>query len=153
MNTQSLDMLIDLAQKARDNAGQLLAGERLTGQQLDAQLKLLTSYREEYQQGLQQTMGSGIDLNTLRDYQSFLDSLDTAIVQARRSLEQQQEQINASQRHWQQQQRQLSSYNTLSDRKLSQAFQKAQRQEQRQTDERNGNSFARAQLRQAATEQ
>ncbi len=48
MSNHQIDMLTDLARDARDQAGKLLAQERQTEQQTEAQLASLSRYRVEY---------------------------------------------------------------------------------------------------------
>ncbi|MFA5495389.1 MAG: flagellar export protein FliJ [Porticoccaceae bacterium] len=152
MTAQPLDTLITLAREARDNTGQLLAGERRDQQQLATQMDLLNRYRDEYCQRLQQTMGEGIDLATLRDYQQFLCSLDAAIDNARNTMEEQRCRIAKRQQQWQQEQLRLSSYDTLAARRDAMRLREEQRREQRTTDEFTTNAFARKRLGLAAQE-
>ena len=74
MSHQQLDMLTGLARDARDQAGKLLAQERQTEQQTEAQLQSLNRYRVEYAERLQQAMRDGIDPATMYNYQQFLAS-------------------------------------------------------------------------------
>lgn len=130
-----LDTLIGLARDARDQAGQTLAGERQSERQVAGQLESLGRYRLEYAQRLQQAMRDGIDPATMRNYQRFLDSLDDALARARQALAAQQQRVGQSQAQWQQQQRRLSSYDTLAERRAAQQSRKAQRQELRTSDD------------------
>ena len=82
MSHNQLDMLTDLARDARDQAGKLLAQERQTQQQTEAQLQSLNRYRVEYAERLQHAMRDGIDPATMYNYQQFLASLDAALVRA-----------------------------------------------------------------------
>ena len=118
MSHNQLDMLTDLARDARDQAGKLLAQERQTQQQTEAQLQSLNRYRVEYAERLQHAMRDGIDPATMYNYQQFLASLDAALVRARQALTAQQKRVQQSQQHWQQEQRKLSSYDTLASRRL-----------------------------------
>ena len=86
MSHNQLDMLTDLARDARDQAGKLLAQERQTQQQTEAQLQSLNRYRVEYAERLQHAMRDGIDPATMYNYQQFLASLDAALVRARQAL-------------------------------------------------------------------
>ncbi len=110
MSHNQLDMLTDLARDARDQAGKLLAQERQTQQQTEAQLQSLNRYRVEYAERLQHAMRDGIDPATMYNYQQFLASLDAALVRARQALTAQQKRVQQSQQHWQQEQRKLSSW-------------------------------------------
>jgi len=130
-----LDTLIGLARDARDQAGRSLASERQGERQVSGQLESLGRYRLEYAQRLQQAMRDGIDPATMRNYQRFLDSLDDALARARQALDAQQQRVGQQQGQWQQQQRTLSSYDTLASRRSAQQALKTQRQELRRSDD------------------
>ena len=135
MSHNQLDMLTDLARDARDQAGKLLAQERQTQQQTEAQLQSLNRYRAEYAERLQHAMRDGIDPATMYNYQQFLASLDAALVRARQALTAQQKRVQQSQQHWQQEQRKLSSYDTLASRRLLEEHCRQARYEQKATDD------------------
>lgn len=143
-NSSPLDTLIELARGARDQAGQALAQERQSEHQVAGQLESLNQYRLEYAQQLQQAMREGIDPATMRNYQQFLDSLDTALERARQSLEAQQQRVGQRRAQWQQEQRKLSSYDTLASRRQEQQQRREARQELRLSDELVNGRLARA---------
>ncbi|BCA90315.1 MAG: flagellar export protein FliJ [Halomonas sp.] len=135
MSHNQLDMLTDLARDARDQAGKLLAQERQNQQQTEAQLQSLNRYRVEYAERLQHAMRDGIDPATMYNYQQFLASLDAALVRARQALTAQQKRVQQSQQHWQQEQRKLSSYDTLASRRLLEEHRRQARYEQKAADD------------------
>ncbi|MGM1052617.1 MAG: flagellar export protein FliJ [Pseudomonadota bacterium] len=130
-----LDTLIELARSDRDQAGQALASERQNKRQVADQLESLSQYRLEYAQRLQQAMHQGIDPASMRNYQQFLDSLDAALARARDALVSQQQRVDQRQDQWQQEQRKLSSYDTLASRRQADQRRHEARQEQRLSDE------------------
>lgn len=133
--TSPLSMLSDLARDARDQAGQALAGERQSKQQVAAQLESLSRYRLEYAQRLQQAMHEGIDPASMHNYQQFLASLDAALERARKALADQTQRVEKRQQQWQQEQRRLSAYDTLSSRRHAEQQKHEARREQRTSDE------------------
>jgi len=133
--SKALDTLTELARDARDQAGQLLAHERKNETQIKAQQETLMEYRQEYAAQLQKLMLEGVDPVTLHNYRQFLMSLDSSIEKAGQALYQQQGRVNATKEQWQQQQKKLSSYSTLGERRAAQERKKAQRIEQNQTDD------------------
>ncbi|MFB9869461.1 flagellar export protein FliJ [Vreelandella sulfidaeris] len=135
MSTSQLDMLTGLARDARDQAGKVLAQERRTEQQTTAQLQSLLSYRAEYAERLQKAMRDGIDPATMYNYQQFLASLDAALSRARQALAAQQASVQQSQKNWQQEQRKLSSYDTLASRRLLEEHRRSERHEQKTNDD------------------
>ncbi|HEX5678762.1 MAG TPA: flagellar export protein FliJ [Alcanivorax sp.] len=138
-----LDTLIEQSRKARDHAGRSLAEDRRGQVQSAAQLDALRRYRQEYCRRLQDAMSRGIDAATLANYRRFIRSLDDAIDTALQALGQQDEKVAASQHHWQQRQRQLSSYDTLATRRAEQQRHREQRRELRDNDEITNNAMAR----------
>lgn len=144
MNPSSpLDTLIDQSRKARDSAGRALAEEQHCRAQTAAQLETLQQYRGEYRQKLQEAMQRGVGADTLNDYSRFIQSLDGAIARAREALAQQGERLDASRQHWQQRQRQLSSYDTLAERRARGEQQRQAQRERRLNDEMSQNLIAR----------
>ncbi|QFT86636.1 Flagellar FliJ protein [Halomonas sp. THAF12] len=135
MSRTALDNLTELAREARDQAGQKLAGDRRSADQIVAQLESLQRYRAEYAARLQTALRDGIDPASMHNYQRFLASLDDALGRARQALAEQQRRVERSQRHWQQEQRRLSAYDTLAERRADAERQAEQRREQRATDE------------------
>lgn len=133
--TSQLGMLSDLARDARDQAGQLLAGERRNEQQVAAQLESLSRYRLEYAQRLQTAMRDGIDPASMHNYQQFLASLDAALDRARQALADQRQRVQQTQKQWQQEQKRLSAYDTLASRRHAELQRQQDRREQRSSDE------------------
>jgi flagellar FliJ protein len=143
-----LDTLTELAREARDQAGQALANERNNERLAANQLQSLGSYRAEYAQRLQRAMCDGIDPATMANYQQFIAALDDALVRAKQALLAQQQRVLKSQKQWQDEQSRLSSYNTLTARRATQAQIAENRREQRQNDEFVTNREVRRRLQQ-----
>ncbi|MGQ4880146.1 flagellar export protein FliJ [Billgrantia sp. LNSP4103-1] len=133
--SSQLAMLSDLARDARDQAGQLLAGERQNERQVASQLESLNRYRLEYAERLQQAMREGIDPASMHNYQQFLASLDAALQRARQALDAQQHRVQQSQQQWQQKQKRLSAFDTLVSRRDAERQRQEARREQRTSDE------------------
>ncbi|PMR77710.1 flagellar export protein FliJ [Billgrantia endophytica] len=133
--SSQLAMLSDLARDARDQAGQVLAGERQSERQVAAQLESLTRYRLEYAERLQAAMSEGIDPASMHNYQHFLASLDAALERAREALNSQRRRVQQSQQQWQQEQKRLSAYDTLSSRRHAEKQRQDERREQRNSDD------------------
>lgn len=134
--TSSLDLLAELAHKARDGAARTLAQQRQALRQLAGQLKTLQQYQQEYRQSLQNTLhAEGMSPASLANYRAFLASLDTAMDRARNSMAKQQAEIDKSKQAWQAEWRKAHAYETLLQRRAAQEQQVANRREQRQSDE------------------
>lgn len=130
-----LDTLIDLARDSRDQAGQTLVGEQRNAQQVADQLTTLIHYRQEYANKFNAAMRDGIDPATMRNYQQFLASLDDALARARRAMETQEQRVERTRQQWQQEQRRLSSYDTLATRRTRERQRKEQHHEQSASDD------------------
>lgn len=135
MSTTPLDTLISLTRDSRDNAGVQLSALRTKRQEAVAQIETLTQYRDEYRQRLQYAMQSGIGPDSWNNYQQFLTSLDNAIARARQTLVERETSLTQGQQYWQTEQRKLTAYDTLMDRRNQAQRLRANRQEQRLTDE------------------
>ncbi|MCE8019877.1 flagellar export protein FliJ [Halomonas sp. MCCC 1A11036] len=133
--SSQLAMLSDLARDARDQAGQLLAGERQSERQAASQLEALNHYRLEYAERLQQAMREGIDPASMHNYQQFLSSLDAALQRAHQALDAQRQRVAQSQQQWQQEQQRLSAFDTLVSRRDAERRRLEARREQRINDE------------------
>lgn len=140
-----LDVLIEGARKARDHAGRALAEDRRSQQLTARQLDTLRHYRLEYHAQLGAALTHGINVGALNNYQRFIDSLDVAIGSAGQQLRQHTSKVHASQQRWKQEQRQLSSYDTLANRRAARACLAETRREQLRSDEANTNVHARRQ--------
>ena len=133
--SSQLAMLSDLARDARDQASQLLAGERQSERQVASQLEALNRYRFEYAERLQQAMREGIDPASMHNYQQFLASLDAALQRARQALDAQQQRVEQSQQQWRQEQQRLSAFDTLVSRRDAERQRQEARREQHINDE------------------
>lgn len=135
MRTQSLDLLINLTRDARDAASKLLASELRDQQFISRQLEQLAGYRQEYRDRLHAIATQGIELTTLREFQRFLGTLDSAIQQAQERLARQEQQVLKRRELWQHQQRRLTGFDTIAARLEATLQQQEKRREQRQQDE------------------
>lgn len=136
MANQSLDLLIELAGKARDVAARALAQSRRAEQQVVNQLLTLDQYQQEYRQSLQQALlKEGMSPSALSNYRGFLQSLEEAVERAQKSLERHRRQVAQHQLTWMVQWRKVSAIEALLSRRALQEQVQAGRVEQRQTDE------------------
>ncbi|MBZ9556980.1 MULTISPECIES: flagellar export protein FliJ [Modicisalibacter] len=147
-----LDTLISLTRDARDSANVKLVELRRARQEAQVQLETLQQYRQEYREKLQRAMENGIGPDSWRNYQQFLLSLDGAIDRARKTLQDRESKLGQGQQHWQQEQRKLSAYDTLADRREQREQQRINRREQRQSDEMASNQLLRRQTQESRHE-
>jgi len=119
MTDQALKFLRKRAQESRDASGVRLARSQNEDKKVSEQIALLTEYRSTYRRRMQQAMLEGTTLQSVRDYQTFLASLDRAIDSARRSQEQHREELAQTRSLMQQQQRELSSFDAVVTRRMN----------------------------------
>lgn len=136
MAHDSLQLLIELTDRAREAAAHALAQSRRAEQQMREQLRLLDQYQREYRQNLQRELvGDGMSPSTLANYRGFLKSLEGAIERAEAGLAKHRAQLQQHQDHWRQQWRKVNALETLLARRLEEERLLAGRAEQRRTDE------------------
>lgn len=138
MSQSSLDTLIDLATEQRDAAASALGQMRGRLVQSETQFDSLMAYRNEYQTRMEAAMANGVGMAELTNYQRFLVSLDQAIAQQERAVENSREQVSEGQTHWQDRHRRLKSFDALADRQRAAAARAEARREQQINDEAAG---------------
>jgi flagellar FliJ protein len=142
-STSALDTLIELGQKALDDAGSRLADSRQTEQQAQQFLQTLTQYHLDYRREMQRLMQSGMDALTMTNYRAFLGSLDNAIAQAKESVEASSRTVDLNQENWRNQHHKLNAYETLNSRRAQAENIKQGRAEQQLNDEFSARLFRR----------
>ena len=130
-----LQPLLDLSQLRLDDAtrrlGELMAGEKQAGERL----ALLNQYRAEYHARFLAAAREGIGRDQWRNFQAFLDKLDTAIGQAQAAADQSRRHTEAGQRNWLDTRGQMKAYDTLNQNFLQRQQHAALRREQKALDE------------------
>ena len=117
MSDRALEFLRERAGKSRDTAGLQLARSRNAEKQVEDQIGVLLEYRSMYRRKMQQAMLEGTSLQKVRDYQTFLASLDTAIESARSSQAQHQQEVERSAQAMNRHHREYSSFDTIMNRR------------------------------------
>jgi len=134
-NASPLITLCSLAQKALDQATSHLGQIRQSHHQAEEQLTMLLNYQREYREKLNTTMTGGIAANTWQNYQQFIGTLEVAIDQHRRQLQQWDQRLNAAVNQWQDKQQRLNAYQTLQTRASEQQRSHENKMDQKQNDE------------------
>jgi len=137
----SLKMLLDLAQSRSDAAARRLGELNSREQEAEQKLRLLLGYRQDYQVRFQEFARKGIDQAGWRNFREFMAKLDSAIVEQRRTVANSQNRMQAGRTDWHAQQRQLKSYDTLSQRQARAESLRAVKREQREQDEQSMKSL------------
>jgi flagellar FliJ protein len=133
--SSSLKMLLDLAQNRSDAAARRLGELNSREQEADQKLRLLLGYRQDYQVRFQEFAKDGIDQAEWRNFREFMGKLDSAIAEQRKAVANSRNSMQAGRIDWHAQQRQLKSYDTLSQRQARAESVRAVKREQREQDE------------------
>jgi len=133
--SSSLKMLLDLAQNRSDAAARRLGELNSREQEAEQKLRLLLGYRQDYQVRFQEFAKHGIDQTEWRNFREFMGKLDAAIAEQRKAVANSRNRMQAGRTYWHAQQRQLKSYDTLSQRQARAESLRAVKQEQREQDE------------------
>lgn len=131
----SLQPLMNLSKQQNETATRKLG--QLNRQQLDAQSKLdtLKQYRLDYQTRLQEATRNGMGPAELRNFQEFINKLDTAIDQQERVVQLSKASTQAGRSEFDSTQRKLKSFDTLQQRHIQEQRKLAEKKEQKDQDE------------------
>ena len=143
-----LQFLLERAQQELDTAARQLGRVQREQAEAQQQLDALLQYRNEYQANFtERARREGMPAGTWRNFQAFVDTLDTAIGQQRRVVEAAQARVDIARPDWQAKKRTHGAYDTLIARDAAQAARVAARREQRETDEFAANALRQRALR------
>ncbi|HEY1609311.1 MAG TPA: flagellar export protein FliJ [Paraburkholderia sp.] len=135
-SSSPLQTLIGLAQDDVDSAAQRLAKVQRERSEAEKQLESLITYREEYHARFTQSAQNGMSAGNVRNFQAFVDTLDAAIAQQRRIVEQANERVEeVAKPEWRRQKQKLGSYEVLQARQDAAQARVEARREQRDADE------------------
>ena len=130
-----LKTLINLAEEELEAATKKLGKLQQERDEVETQLNSLVTYRDEYHARFTASAQEGTTAQTLRNFQAFVDTLDSAISQQRVLLVGANQRLEAAKPEWQQRKQKLGSYEVLAARgELVKAKHEA-RIEQRDSDE------------------
>lgn len=130
-----LETLIDLARRETDAAAKRLGVALKAVSDAEQQHQMLVGYREDYAQRLQTRMGEGMTPMAFRNYQAFLDKLDTAIAGQADAVKQAQRRSEHEKNVWQDAERKRMSYTTLEARAEQEAMKLEAKRDQKAMDE------------------
>jgi len=142
-NTESLQKLLELAQRQSDESAKKLGRLSLQYQEAEKKLKLLMDYRESYQKQLQDASQNGIDHVEWRNFVTFIKKLDTAIAEQKLAIQYAEHNRKTGNEEYQSCQRKLNSYGTVSQRYQKIKELSLKKLEQKEMDEFASNQFAR----------
>lgn len=140
---ETLDKVIELAERKRDEALAALSAARRELQAAQEQMDQLTAYANEAQQRWQARCASGVDAAWLMHHRQFMAKIDHAIDFQTGVLAQKRHQIDQAQRQVHEAERELATLRQYIARQQEAIQQRLMRREQKQTDEMAQNAHRR----------
>jgi len=135
LHPKSMELVIDLALRRRDEAGALVAAAMGQLQQAQQQLQQLTDYTAEGAAKWHARSTQGVSGVLLQHRRAFEHKLQEAIDFQHNVITQQEQNLARQQEGLQAAERELSTLKKLRERTQHAAAQRAQRQQQKQLDE------------------
>lgn len=130
-----LDTLLSLAKEGVDECVKRLGALNIARANASRQFDMLQDYRQDYLTRLQDAMSTGMAASDCQNYQRFIATLDDAIAQQSKVLEQADTQLATGRLAWQAAQRKYNAYDALLVRDKRARDQVESRREQRANDE------------------
>jgi flagellar FliJ protein len=141
MERQALHTLIELAQKASDDAAKRLGKAIQVQQEAERQLALLKQYREDYVKRLEDNGKKGFNIALYTNFQAFIRKLDDAVEGQNKIILDAAYKVQQIQLQWQACEQKRLSYNTLNDRSIAVELKKENKLDQKRTDEYAARAF------------
>jgi flagellar FliJ protein len=135
MNLNVLQTLVDLAKAQSSAAATALAKEIAGLRDSEQKVDLLQNYLDDYRVNLQQQMLSGLKASQLHNSQNFIQQLELAIAQQEKAVITFNNQVSIAKQLWQECERKLLTFETLTQRAKSKAALIEARLDQKNTDE------------------
>lgn len=132
---QTLNKVVELAEKRRDEALGHLAQLRRELQLAQEQMDQLQAYAQEAQQRWAARGSAGVDVTLLHHHRQFMAKIDHAMEFQRSVLGQRESQAEKAQQQVHVAERDVAGLRKYTDRQLQTLLQRAQRQDQKATDE------------------
>lgn len=130
-----LQTLLDLSQSHADVAAKSLMVLKVRWHEAEEKHRQLLAYRESYRERLRDWAGNGTSATALRDFQLFMNKLDTAIKLQQEEVARCQARWNAGQQEWLRQRGKVKAYGALSVRHKRAEEKREERVEQKEQDE------------------
>lgn len=131
----ALETLIELATTATDEAAKRLGRATRAAEEARGKLVMLQQYHEDYAARFQASMMAGLTPMGYRNFQSFMEKLDTAIAGQQQIVDDADKRIIIERKGWQDSERKRISYDTLATRAQKAELAKENKRDQKATDE------------------
>jgi flagellar protein FliJ len=133
--TSALETLIELAISATDEAAKRLGHAIRATEKAEKKLALLQQYRDDYTARFQAKMTQGLTPMGYRNFQAFIEKLDAAIDGQQQLVREAENGVVKEKGAWQASERKRMSYDTLANRALEKEQVRANKKDQKLTDE------------------
>ena len=134
-SNSALETLIELATTQSDEAAKRLGQAIKACEDTEQKLALLLQYRDEYSARFQAGMARGISATGYRNFQLFIEKLDTGITGQQQIVLEAKQRMNDERSAWQASERKRMSYDTLAARAEKVQLQKENKRDQKLMDE------------------
>jgi len=134
-NPSALETLIELAQRASDDAAKRLGAALKGVEEAEQKLKMLLGYRDDYAQRLDQAQMAGITPFAYANFVAFVGKLDNAINGQQEVVKHAKYKSDLEKTAWQESERKRLSYRTLNDRAAAEALKIESKRDQKMMDD------------------
>ena len=134
-NLSALETLIELATKETEEAAKRLGLAVKAAADTESKLTLLQDYRAEYAARFQASMATGLSAMGYRNFQLFMDKLDTAVGSQQNVVNEARKRVEERRAAWQAGERKRMSYGTLVTRAQQDARRRDDKRDQKAMDE------------------
>ena len=143
-NPSALETLIELAQRASDDAAKRLGSALKEVEDAQHKLQMLLGYRDDYANRLDQAQVAGITPFAYANFVAFVGKLDNAINGQQEVLKHATYKSELAKATWQESERKRLSYRTLNDRALADALKIENKRDQKMMDDHAARTVRRA---------
>lgn len=130
-----LETLIDLARRETDDAAKRLGAALKLVDEAEQKQQMLEGYRDDYAKRFESKLADGMTPMAYRNFQAFLEKLDTAIAGQAEMVRQAQRRSESEKATWQVAERKKMSYTTLDNRAQQEALRLENKRDQKAMDE------------------
>ena len=134
-NPSALETLIELAQRASDDAAKRLGAALKGVEEAEQKLKMLLGYRDDYAQRLDQAQMAGVTPFAYANFVAFVGKLDNAINGQQEVVKHAKYKSDLEKTAWQESERKRLSYRTLNDRAAAEALKIESKRDQKMMDD------------------
>ena len=131
----ALETLVELATNQSDEAARRLGLAIRACEDTEQKLALLLQYRDDYQARFQSGLAAGITATGYRNFQVFLEKLDTAIAGQQQIVQDAKRRMGDERNAWQSCERKRMSFDTLATRAQQEEQRKENKRDQKLMDE------------------